>query len=305
MSIQVRLVTIEAKQTFASLLNDANAWQKARGSQGWIGPFDDDWMLPRIERGELYLAYLGDEAVAAFRLLDADHDFWGELETGDSIYLHTFAVRRSRAGSGISSMVIDEVARIGNERGRTRLRLDCFIANGIQWQTSGPLWRREALDRIGPWNENLQHVGHDHEFHVRALCRGLKIRKIPKVDYFWRVPRTDSLSSFESFKRRHSDGSMIKAYRSIITEVIRSGAYTPLRARLIAHEAIQLAVCCRSFGGSPAQAEKGLLDAHRFHLLGFWTTVVCRLLLRSWVAIAGKRPAMSLLSRMSFKVLNS
>ncbi len=129
MSIQVRPVTIEARQTFASLLNDANAWQKARGLQGWIRPFDDDWMLPRIQRGELYLAHMGDEAVAAFRLLFRDEDYWGERDAGDSIYLHTFAVRRSRAGSGIGSMVIEEVARMGSERGRSRLRLDCFLAN--------------------------------------------------------------------------------------------------------------------------------------------------------------------------------
>jgi GNAT superfamily N-acetyltransferase len=114
---------------FASLIDDANAWQKARGSQGWTGPFDDDWMLPRIERGELYLAYLGDEVVAAFRLLDEDRAFWRERETGDSIYLHTFAVRRSRAGSGIGSMVMEEVARVGRERGRSSFRLDCFLAN--------------------------------------------------------------------------------------------------------------------------------------------------------------------------------
>ena len=109
MSIQVRSVTVETRQAFASLLDKANAWQKARGS--------------------LYFAYLSDEAVAAFRLLDEDRAFWGEREVGDSIYLHTFAVQRSRAGSGIGSMVIEEVVRVGRERGRSRIRLDCFLAN--------------------------------------------------------------------------------------------------------------------------------------------------------------------------------
>jgi GNAT superfamily N-acetyltransferase len=129
MPINIRPVTVVTRKTFASLLDEANAWQKARGSQGWIGPFDDDWLLPRIGRGELYLASLDEEPVAAFRLLDEDHAFWGEREIGDSIYLHTFAVRRSRAGSGIGSKVIETVMDMGRARGRRWLRLDCFLAN--------------------------------------------------------------------------------------------------------------------------------------------------------------------------------
>lgn len=73
--------------------------------------------------------------------------------------------------------------------------LDRFLANAILWQTSGPLlFRRSALDRVGPWDESLQHVGHDHEFHVRALCRDVSIHKLPGVNYYWRVPHLDSLS---------------------------------------------------------------------------------------------------------------
>jgi ribosomal protein S18 acetylase RimI-like enzyme len=129
MNIRMRPVTLETRAQFAALLEDANRWQKARGSEGWSYPFDDDWMLPRIERGELYLAYLGGEAVAAFRILWEDRPFWGEREVGDSIYLHTFAVRRSKAGLGIGEAVIEHVAGMGRARRRTKLRLDCFLSN--------------------------------------------------------------------------------------------------------------------------------------------------------------------------------
>ncbi|MBB3588944.1 GNAT family N-acetyltransferase [Sphingomonas sp. BK481] len=129
MQIDVRQAAIETKRDFAFIVEDANAWQKARGSEAWAGPFDDEWMLPRIERGELFLAYAGAAPVSAFRVLWEDHPFWGDREVGDSIYLHTFAVRRSCSGRGIGPAVIEQVAIMGQHSGRAKLRLDCFLAN--------------------------------------------------------------------------------------------------------------------------------------------------------------------------------
>lgn len=129
MDIDIRPATVETKGEFSSILEEASAWQKARGQEGWSAPFDDAWMLPRIERGELFLAYLDGEPVAAFRILWEDRPFWGEREEGDSIYLHTFAVRRGRAGLGIGEAVIETVASMGRERGRAKARLDCFLSS--------------------------------------------------------------------------------------------------------------------------------------------------------------------------------
>ena len=180
--------------------------------------------------------------------------------------------------------------------------LDCFLSDAIPWQTSGPLWRRESLERVGPWDESLQHVGHDHEFHVRALCRGLKIARVERVDYYWRVPREDSLSSLESFKTRHRDGGMIRAYQAILHQVVKSGSLTPLRRRLMVAESIRLAVRCRNFGGSASMAEQILLDACNAHLIDRGTTTVCRVLLRCWWRLGGILPSMALLNRLASRI---
>ncbi|WP_254939427.1 glycosyltransferase family A protein [Cyanobium sp. Morenito 9A2] len=183
--------------------------------------------------------------------------------------------------------------------------LDRFLAHAIPWQTSGPLWRREALNCIGPWDERLQHVGHDHEFHVRALCRGVRFRKLAGVDYFWRVPRNDSLSSLESFKLRHRDGGMITAYRAIIAEVMGNGCSTSLREAVMAREVIRLMMDCRNFGGSAQCCEQGLLDAAQRGLLPAWKLVASRVLLRCWWRIGGRLPAMALLNRLAGEAVAS
>ncbi len=64
--------------------------------------------------------------------------------------------------------------------------LDRFLATDAPWQTSGPIWKREALLRVGPWMEGIR-CRQDLEFHVRALIMGINYRKFPEVyDYFYR-----------------------------------------------------------------------------------------------------------------------
>lgn len=125
----IERVTLETRQHFSALLEEARGWQASQGSWGWNYPFDDEWMLPRIERGELYLAFQGSEPVGAFRILWEDIPFWGDRETGESIYLHTFAVRRDRSGQGLGSAIIAHVAEMGRVRGRINVRLDCALSS--------------------------------------------------------------------------------------------------------------------------------------------------------------------------------
>lgn len=61
-----------------------------------------------------------------------------------------------------------------------------FLAGDSPWQTTGPIWRRATLDRVGPWDERLRNW-QDTELHLRALIGGLRYRKIAEPDAFWRA----------------------------------------------------------------------------------------------------------------------
>lgn len=56
----------------------------------------------------------------------------------------------------------------------------------VPWQTTGPVWRREALDQLGIWDEELLRW-QDWEFHVRSLIKGLRYEKFTEPDCFWRI----------------------------------------------------------------------------------------------------------------------
>jgi len=172
--------------------------------------------------------------------------------------------------------------------------LDAFLSNNIPWQTSGPLWKREALNRLGPWDEGLQYVGHDHEFHVRALCMGLTYDKLKSVDYYWRVPRRDSLSAQDSFKEHHANGGMIKVLNAICLDVQLCRQWTASRKRILAKESLSLALQCRLLGGRYSTAHMALVTARHHHLLSEVRILIAEILLRFWWRVGGRIPAMSL-----------
>lgn len=65
--------------------------------------------------------------------------------------------------------------------------LDRFLALDVPWQTTSPIWKREALHQLGPWDESLL-IWQDWEFHLRALVKGLKYKRFSHPDCFWRMP---------------------------------------------------------------------------------------------------------------------
>jgi glycosyltransferase involved in cell wall biosynthesis len=65
--------------------------------------------------------------------------------------------------------------------------LDRFLhLHDVPWQTTSPIWRRQALDRLGPWDESLLRW-QDWEFHFRALIKGLRYKRFAEPDCFWRM----------------------------------------------------------------------------------------------------------------------
>ncbi|MGB3404852.1 MAG: glycosyltransferase family 2 protein [Microcoleaceae cyanobacterium] len=75
-----------------------------------------------------------------------------------------------------------------------RLDLDRFLARDVPWQTTSPIWRKPALEKVGLWNsENLG--WDDWEYHLRAVILGLNYSWFPYPDCFWRKPQYVSLGS--------------------------------------------------------------------------------------------------------------
>lgn len=118
--------------------------------------------------------------------------------------------------------------------------LDRFLALDPPWHTTGPIWRREALERIGAWNEQLT-SWQDIDLHIRALAAGLSYVRHRSMDHHvrWR-PSPDRISHRKAFDQRMFENCepCPDAWRQALAT---GGAATPARDEAIAGVAFHLA----------------------------------------------------------------
>ncbi|MBB5751882.1 glycosyltransferase family 2 protein [Prosthecomicrobium pneumaticum] len=174
-----------------------------------------------------------------------------------------------------------------------------FVSGRVPWQTSGPLWRRAALDRLGPWAETLR-AGHDYEFHIRALAHGLRHRRLDGADFFWRKPRSDSYSGHEAFKRQHREGQHIAAFERSVDAVDAQNRWTGALRDAAWREGVRLAFLARLFGAGRAVAQsvlQRLLALHCGGAFGYVEATACN---RLWLEAFGRNPVQSYLKARGY-----
>jgi len=69
-----------------------------------------------------------------------------------------------------------------------------FLSQDLPWQTTSPIWRREALKKLGPWDETLI-TGQDWDQHLRALILNLNYKRFQPPDCYWRKPHGKTIGS--------------------------------------------------------------------------------------------------------------
>lgn len=141
--------------------------------------------------------------------------------------------------------------------------LDRFLACDTPWQTTGPTWRRAALERLGPWPEGSA-SWHDWEYHVRALCRGLRYGLAPVRDYHHRRAHP------ESMRVRHDELASLVARAGTFTRVgaeLHAGdVASSARRELLAGLCLRFALKCARLHRDPEASLSLLAPVGAAHL---------------------------------------
>ncbi|EPG8552944.1 GNAT family N-acetyltransferase [Pantoea anthophila] len=116
------------------LMHDAAAWMSAKGTPAWdVARIDRTFAETFVLRSELLVASCSDGIVGCCTLSAEDPEFWPDALKGEAAYLHKLAVRRTHAGRGVSSALIEACRHAGVVCGRGRnptLRLWPAIFSG-------------------------------------------------------------------------------------------------------------------------------------------------------------------------------
>jgi GNAT superfamily N-acetyltransferase len=110
----------------AAVLAGAAAKLMERGEPLWTMPEVSEAALSsHVREGLYHVGFDAGEAVGVFRLQLQDPDFWPEIPTGTSAYLHKLAVRPDKQGRGIAHTLLCHAVGLARKRRLQFLRLDC------------------------------------------------------------------------------------------------------------------------------------------------------------------------------------
>ena len=127
--ISIERVTLAEAELVQDILEEAAHWLISRGIDQWRpGQFRMESLAEHVQRGEVFVARRGGEAVGTLTLQESDARIWGE-RPDDALYVHGLAVRRSGAGRGLGGAMLRWAELQAHEAGKTYLRLDCMAEN--------------------------------------------------------------------------------------------------------------------------------------------------------------------------------
>jgi GNAT superfamily N-acetyltransferase len=127
MSIAIRQATREDTPALVQTLTEAANWvEQLDRSIMWVeGELEEHRVRAEAEAGLFVVAEADGEVVGAMRFQLEDRLFWPDLDGRDSVFIHRLAVRRSHAGRGLSTALMQWAVDRARALGKRYLRLDC------------------------------------------------------------------------------------------------------------------------------------------------------------------------------------
>lgn len=158
--------------------------------------------------------------------------------------------------------------------------LDRFLVGDTVWQTGSPLWRRATLDRVGAWDEQLR-CWQDWDFHVGALCAGLRCACSGRVLQYIRRHQGPSTQTLAGLDKQHA---CFRAGQRAYAHLSRHGLLdSGKKAMLLSYSVKHLLVMGGSRDAQVTRLRRQVLD----YMQELAPTAKRRLAIRSVRALAG------------------
>ena len=125
--VTIRRARADEVEVVASILAEAATWLHERGKSMWTPEeLEAAEVAQHVRDGLYYLATVEGAPAGTLRFQISDWEIWPELNgSGDSAFVHRFAVRRKYAGGSVSAALLEWAKEEARARGLKYLRLDC------------------------------------------------------------------------------------------------------------------------------------------------------------------------------------
>ena len=127
MAIVVRQATADDTHALGDILTEALQWvERLDGTIMWVeGELEEGLVRAEAEAGMFVVAEAEGRIIGAVRFQLEDQLFWPDIDGSDSAFVHRLAVRRSHAGQGVSTALLQWAVDRARALGKRYLRLDC------------------------------------------------------------------------------------------------------------------------------------------------------------------------------------
>ena len=125
--ILIRPATFADADVIVETLSEAAKWvEELDGTIMWVeGELEEERVKAEADAGMFVLAEMDGRAAGAMRFQLEDRLFWPDLDVADSAFVHRLAVRRTFAGQGISTALLEWAINRARTLDKRFLRLDC------------------------------------------------------------------------------------------------------------------------------------------------------------------------------------
>lgn len=124
--ISVRQADLDDLLTVSSILSEAALWLKQQNIALWgEKETSPESICQDVELGLFYIAFYEEATAGVVKLQTEDLVFWSDIPQESSAFIHRLAVRRSFAGRGISTALMQWAVEQSRDLGKQFLRLDC------------------------------------------------------------------------------------------------------------------------------------------------------------------------------------
>lgn len=125
MALRIRQAASGDTASVSAILTEAADWLVASGMAMWRGDELSEARLSRdVADGLFFLADIDGEPAGTIKFQPTDDEFWPDVPSADSAYVHRLAVRRRFAGGGVSTALLAWATDHARSLGRRWLRLD-------------------------------------------------------------------------------------------------------------------------------------------------------------------------------------
>ena len=147
--------------------------------------------------------------------------------------------------------------------------LNRLLRRDMVWQTGAVIWRREALERVGAWDEKLL-SWQDWDLDVRAILYGLNYKKVARRDCYWRQPGKQVETIGLHSRRPNHLHNQEYLFEKIIQMFEKTDLLTPVRKNLLAGNYLHFAMLWEEKCNSRKDAIRVWRLRHREHLIGLF-----------------------------------